>query len=91
MHQLDTLVYLPNICFITLGSKTFCEAEENKVCESDEFNFEPDEEEEEATHEDKEKVSPKSVSPKNKKGKKKKQTGEFLLRVGKPPQPLNVS
>ena len=82
-------------CFITVGSKTFCEAEEDKACESDESNFEPDEKEEEATHEeDKENVSPKSVLPNIKKGKKKKQTGEFMLRTGKPPQrsvPLIVS
>jgi len=43
-------------------------------------NFEPDEEEEEATNKDKENVSPKKKC--FTKGKKKKQTGEFLLRTG---------
>ena len=75
-----------------LGSKTFCEAEEDRLCESNDSDNEPAivEEDQQRAQEDKE-----NVSPVKKVGKgKRKQTGEFLIKTGKPPLrsvPWNVS
>ncbi|XP_065887782.1 uncharacterized protein [Dysidea avara] len=77
--------------FIVAGSKTFCEAEEDRLCESNDSDNEPAivEEDQQRAQEDKE-----NVSPVKKVGKgKRKQTGEFLIKTGKPPLrsvPLNV-
>lgn len=75
-----------------VGSKAFCEAEEDKwLCNSDEADSEAESlvEEQPPALENKENSPPK----KKKKGKKNSGKGEFLLRTGKPPLrsvPLNV-